>query len=368
MLRIGVNALYLIPGEVGGTEIYLRNILRALAAIDAQNEYFIFRNSETGPDLVPAQANFNDCPQPVNARFRPARILFEQTRFPWRVSRLRLDVLFNAGFTAPVLYPGPMVTVFHDLQYKRHPEFFRAWDLPFWKILLPASAARSRYIVVPSTDVKSDIEESYRFAPSRVVHIPHGVEPEFFEIAKCRRLTPPSESILLCVSTLHPHKNLETMLQAFSQFRKANPEWKLYIAGLKGFDAGRIEDLRRQLDLENDLVITGWIAREALYDLFTRAQALIYPSRFEGFGMPVAEAMAAGLPVVCSNIPPLIEIAGDAARFFDPNNPNDLVDALHEITTNAQLRETLIQCGRARAESFDWKAAAHRLLALFQHL
>jgi len=130
--RIGINALYLIPGGVGGTEIYLRELLEAMARIDTSNLYFVFTNLDTGPDLVPRQANFHQKVQAVRARFRPARILWEQTVLPLEAARYRLDVLFNPGFTSPLLAPCPSITVFHDLQHKRHPEHFRSFDLPFW--------------------------------------------------------------------------------------------------------------------------------------------------------------------------------------------------------------------------------------------
>src|SRR5271168_1861326 len=147
MTRIGVNALYLIPGGVGGTEIYLRELLFALAQIDPVNDYFIFTNLETGADLVPRQSNFHWKPQAVHARFRPARILWEQVVLPLEASRYHLDVLFNPGFTAPILAPCRCVTVFHDLQHKRHPEHFRWLDLPVWRVLLWASARRSRTLI-----------------------------------------------------------------------------------------------------------------------------------------------------------------------------------------------------------------------------
>src|ERR1700690_3151210 len=119
MARIGVNALYLIPGGVGGTEIYLRELLAALAHVDSGNEYFVFTNSETGRDLVPRQANFGWQPQAVRATSRPMRIAWEQTALPLAARRRKLDVLFNPGFTAPIATPCPCVTVFHDLQHKR---------------------------------------------------------------------------------------------------------------------------------------------------------------------------------------------------------------------------------------------------------
>src|SRR6266852_7563378 len=182
MARIGVNALYLIPGGVGGTEIYLRQLLAALAEIDGTDEYFVFTNLETGADLVPRQANFHWKPQAVHARTRPARILWEQTVLPLEASRYRLNVLLNPGFTAPVLSPCPLVTVFHDLQHKRHPEYFRWFDLPFWRLLLWSSAHRSRRLIAVSEATKTDLLRFYRIPPQRVTVIPHGVEPQFFAL------------------------------------------------------------------------------------------------------------------------------------------------------------------------------------------
>src|SRR6516165_8077368 len=182
MLRIGVNALYLIPGGVGGTEIYLRNLLSAMAEVDVTNEYFVFTNRETR-DLTPAARNFHHEPQPVSARFRPARILWEQTRLPLAAARLGLDVLFNPGFTGPAFAPCPCVTVFHDLQHKRHPEYFRWFDLPFWNLLLWVSGRRSAALISVSEATRADLLRYYG-RDSAVVH--HGVSAELFEIA-CQR-------------------------------------------------------------------------------------------------------------------------------------------------------------------------------------
>src|ERR1700733_5530734 len=183
MLRIGVNALYLIPGGVGGTEVYLRNLLAALAEIDSVNQYIVFTNRETGADLVPLCANFVNAAQGVNARFRPARILWEQLVLPFAARKHRLDVLFNPGFTAPLVCGCPMVTVFHDLQHKRHPEYFRWFDLPFWNFFLWASARRSRGLIAVSGATRDDLERFYR-VDALVIH--HGVERGFFEIVKKR--------------------------------------------------------------------------------------------------------------------------------------------------------------------------------------
>src|SRR6476646_3404182 len=185
-IRIGVNALYLIPGGVGGTEIYLRELLAALAQLDQVNEYLIFTNLETQADLVPKQANFHWKPQAVHARFRPARILWEQIVLPFEAARYRLDVLFNPGFTAPVLSACRQVTVFHDLQHKRHPEYFRWFDLPFWRFLLWGAAHRSRRLIAVSENTRTDLLHFYRLNESRISVVPHGVNPQFFGLRSAR--------------------------------------------------------------------------------------------------------------------------------------------------------------------------------------
>lgn len=364
-MLIGINALYLIPGGVGGTEIYLRNVLQALAVADPANEYFILRNRDTGKDLTPDAPRFRDCPQPVSGNFRPARLLYEQIALPAVCARLRLDVLFNGGFTAPLLRAPPMVTVFHDLQYLRHPEYYRWFDLPFWKAMLPASARRSRRIVALSETVKADLVHYYSYPANRIAVAPHGVEPEFTEVAEQRSREQSSEKLILCVSTLHPHKNLNALLTAFAQFREANAGWQLCLAGMKGFETERIEARRKELRLEDAVVITGWIPRAEIYGLFRRAAAFVYPSQFEGFGIPVLEALAAGVPVACSRLPSIEEIAGGAATFFDPNRTDEIVRALDAITTQTPGREQLRQAGLQRARDFTWERSARALMRVF---
>jgi glycosyltransferase involved in cell wall biosynthesis len=354
MARIGINALYLIPGGVGGTEIYLRRLLAALASIDPSNEYFVFTNLETDADLVPSQPNFHRIRQALRARFRPARILWEQTVLPIAAARLKLDVLFNPGFTAPFFAPCACVTVFHDLQHKRHPEHFRWFDLPFWKLLLWASAHRARRLIAVSEATRHDLLRVYRLPPERISVVHHGVEPDFFTLDRTR-----TEPYVLCVSTLHPHKNLDRLIRAYARNKR---DWRLTIVGMRGFFAQVLEALIAELGVMDSVQLTGWIPRDELLQLYAKAHAFVYPSTFEGFGMPVLEAMAAGIPVTCSDIAPLREVAGDAALFFDPLNEDAIATALDRIITDVPLRAQLAQTGPERARLFSWERAARETL------
>jgi glycosyltransferase involved in cell wall biosynthesis len=353
-IRIGINALYLIPGGVGGTEIYLRELLKALAELDQANEYLVFTNLETQSELVPRQTNFHWKPQAVHARFRPARILWEQMVLPFEAARYRLDVMFNPGFTAPIFAPCRQVTVFHDLQHKRHPEYFRWFDLPFWQLLLWAAAHRSHRLIAVSEATRSDLLHYYRIPKERVTVVHHGVEPAFSRLDRSHM-----ESYLLCVSTLHPHKNLPRLIRAYGRKKR---DFRLILPGLRGFHANTIERLIEEMGLRDSVRITGWVPREELYTLYERARAFVYPSTFEGFGMPVLEALAAGIPVACSNIPPLREVAGDAALFFDPMNEDDIASGIERLMDDASLQERLTTSGRERARAFTWRQSAEQTL------
>lgn len=349
-MRIGVNALYLIPGGVGGTEIYLRRLLEAMERI-SKHEIVVFTNRETGPmGQVCVQL-------PVTAASRPSRILYEQLQLPGVLRRERIDVVLNPGFTAPLLSGLPQVTVFHDLQHKRHPEFFRWFDLPFWRLLLWASAHKSRRLIAVSEATRDDLLKFYTLDARNISVVHHGVEPEFFELASRRE----DGGYLLCASTTHPHKNHDRLLRAFQRLVREQPGLRLVLTGVKGFVTGEVERLVRELGLEPSVELKGWVPRAELYELFRRATGFIYPSRFEGFGMPVLEAMAAGLPVACGDIEPLKTLTGGAALLFDPECDEAMLEAMRKLVRGEAPKE-----GPLRAAPFTWQRAAELTLAAIE--
>jgi glycosyltransferase involved in cell wall biosynthesis len=195
--------------------------------------------------------------------------------------------------------------------------------------------------------------------------IPHGVDPRLFAIGRQRRREG-TAPLLLCVSTLHPHKNLERLIRAYHRLRQSRPELRLVLAGLRGLRAREIERLIARLGLSDAVRVTGWVPREELYELFLRAHAFVYPSTFEGFGMPVLEALAAGIPSACSAIDPIRTIAGGAALLFDPLDDAAMLAALVRITSEGGLRERLARDGPLRAAQFSWEAAAEATLDSLQ--
>jgi glycosyltransferase involved in cell wall biosynthesis len=360
-LKIGINALFMIPGGVGGTEIYLRSLIEALDRVGAPHRFFVFINSETEGWMTPPSPRFEFVNSGVRARNRSWRLIWEQSVLPAKLRSLGIDVILNPGYTNPMLAPCPSVTVFHDLQHLRHPEYFRWYDLPFWKLFLYASAHRSASIIAVSEPTRQDFLTHYKADPSRVCMVHHGVDPEFFGIRE-RHSAEAGRRYVLSVSTLHPHKNFRRLLVAYADFAEKQPGVNLVIAGLRGFDSAAIGELILELNLSDKVRCTGWIPREELYRLFAGADAFIYPTKFEGFGMTLLEAMAAGLPVACSSIEPVRTIAGDAALLFDPDSTSEIENAFLRITGDEELRACLRQAGPRRARDFSWEETARATL------
>jgi glycosyltransferase involved in cell wall biosynthesis len=273
--------------------------------------------------------------------------------------RHHFHVLLNPGFTAPLICRCPQVTVFHDLQHKRHPEYFRWFDLPFWNFLLYGAAKRSTRLIAVSEATRADLQQFYGLDATV---IPHGVEPALFEIAARRA----PEPYILCVSTLHPHKGIDSLLGGFAQFRQRHSGFRLVLAGMRGFAAEAIEHRIAELALGEYVHMTGWIPRAELIDLYRRAWMFVYPSRFEGFGMPVAEAMAAGVPIACSDIEPLRTVCGDAAELFPPGDEAAIAAALERVATNDDMRARLVAAGARRSTAFTWESTADRTLAVLE--
>lgn len=360
-LRIGVNALYMIPGGVGGTEVYLRALLETFDRIATEHRFVIFVNAETRGEAAIRSSRFEVVETGVRASNRPWRLAWEQLALPGKLRKHGIDVLFNPGFTAPVVAPCPSVTVFHDLQHKRFPEHFRWFDLPFWQMFLYASAHRSSLIIAVSEATRQDFIAHYKLDGSRVRVVHHGVDPEFFGLRE-RRSGDRAEPYILTVSTTHPHKNFRRLLTAYAEFARRRTDVKLVIAGMRGFAAAEIDALTGELGLQEKVHCTGWIPREQLYALFAGADAFVYPTTFEGFGMTLLEGMAAGLPVACSSIEPLKTLAGEAALLFDPHRTEEIAEALIRITTDESLRCTLRLTGPLQARKFNWEEAARSTL------
>ncbi len=265
-------------------------------------------------------------------------------------------MLFNPGLTSPLLTPCPNVVVIHDLQHLRHPEYFGFAENLALRIMSRIAVHRSRKVISVSKSTTLDLIQRYGIPPERIETIYHGVNPAFFDLQRTD-----SERLILCVAANRKHKNLGRLLRAFAALEKG---YRLVLVGLRGPDSEALESLIAELGLTESVLLAGWVPDEELLAYYSRAHALVYPSLFEGFGLPVLEGLACGVPVACSDIPPLREVGGDSVLYFNPEDQESLTLALNRICSDAALRSELSRKGRLRAAGFTWTKAAEATLAI----
>jgi glycosyltransferase involved in cell wall biosynthesis len=363
-MKLGLNALHLVPGETGGSEIYARRLLDGLLAVDGGLEptLFVGRGAAEG---WPARASVVELP--VSGRSRAARVLAEQTLLPVAVRRSRVDLLHNLFTTAPAVSAAPQVTTIHDLIYKRFPEAHQRLLTQGMRALVPLAARRSRRIVAVSQSTKDDVVRFLGVPEQRIDVTYEG--PGMEETAEStteevlrERFGLGEAPIVLTVSAKRPHKNLERLFDAFARIEAPA------VLVVPGYQTVFERDLRRrarELDPER-IRFTGWLDDRDLDGLYRAATELVFPSLAEGFGLPVLEAMRRGTPVACSNTTSLPEIAGDAALYFEPTDAEAIREAIARLLSDPQLRERLAAAGRAQASKFTWEEAARRTVASYE--
>jgi glycosyltransferase involved in cell wall biosynthesis len=374
-LRIGINALFLLPGEVGGSEIYLRNLVKWLLNVDRDNTYIIFINRESIGFFDGTGSRIDVVLCPVKAENRPLRILYEQCVLPVQVRRHKIDVLLSAGMTSPFLCPPTSVLVIHDLQHVNQPRNFHWFYLIFLKSIIFLSAKTSDGIIAISEKVKKDLIKFYRIPSQDIRVIYHAADADMFfrreenEVKKIRIKYRLPERFVLYIASSLPHKNHVRLIQAFEELKSKVSGIKLVLAGTTTNTGNKtiIQEIQKR-QLQEDVICLGWIPFEDVPLLYCASEVFVFPSLHEGFGLPVLEAMGCGIPVVCSNIEPLAEIAGNAAVFIDPYAYTEIADGILSIIHNKELRNNLIEKGFAKASEFSWENTARKTLSFMTSL
>jgi glycosyltransferase involved in cell wall biosynthesis len=374
--HVGLNLLYLVPGEVGGSEIMARRMVDALARERPSTRFTAFCGREAGPSLRaegwPSNVEVHELP--VRARSKPARIAFEVGALPVAAARARVDVLHSLGTTSPPVVVGrPSITMILDLIYEAYPDTFPLPARLGLRALVGPAARRATRVVTISHAVKADVVARLRVPAERidVVHLGLGMraEPVVTPEAQLReRMGLGDGRVVLCVSAALVHKNIPRLLEGFAALGPGFEDCRLVVAGHAGRELGALQAQIASLGLDGRVVLTGWISAEDLEGLYGLATCCAYPSLYEGFGMPVLEAMARGVPLVSSNATSLPEVAGDAALLFDPHDSAALADALRRVLCDPALADDLRERGRERAAYFTWERCARAMLAVYDRV
>jgi glycosyltransferase involved in cell wall biosynthesis len=360
-LHVGLNLLYLVPGQVGGTEIYARRLIDALAQSRPGDRFTIFCGRECAPTFAERPANVALRELPVRCAVKPARIAAELTLLPRAASRAGVDLLHSLGTTTPLHGGGVRVVTVHDLIYEHFPGAFPAAARYGLKAIVGPGARRAARVQADSHAAAGEISELLRVPPERidVVHLGLGMR-------RAQQATPESElrgrwslgagPVVLSVAAALPHKNLDRLLRAFAALGREDA--RLVLVGHGGRVTEELEALARQLGVAARVRFTGWVSDADVEGAYALAAAFLYPSLHEGFGMPVLEAMARGVPVACADATSLPEVAGDAALLFDPTSVEAIAAAIARLLDEPGYAAQLAQAGPPRAAGFTWEACA----------
>jgi len=301
-------------------------------------------------------------------------------RIPLTLSReLRrhpVDVL-HVQYTAPPFAPCPVVTTIHDLAFEHLPETFNRRSWMQLRLTVRQTARRAAHIITVSEYSRSDISRTYGIAPQRITVTPEAAPPSLLpvtnetELGRVRESYGIQKNYILSLCSIQPRKNLVRLIEAYSSLRGLRPEVKLpqlVLAGKRAWLDGEIVRAAERNALGDDLLFTGYVPERDLAGLYSGAVCFVYPSYFEGFGLPVVEAMQCGVPVIAGDRTSLPEVIGEAGLLFDPFDTQALVKALTQVLDDSEYRASLRAKGFEKAREFNWQTTARQTLGVYERV
>jgi glycosyltransferase involved in cell wall biosynthesis len=370
-VHIGLNLIYLVPGETGGTEVVARELLPPLVSAGTDMTFTAFVNREAAEapdgfwrDIAPTVT------VPVHARNRVAWVRGEQQLLPRMAADAGVDLVHSLANTGPVWGRFTRVVTIHDLIHRVHPEAHFGLRSFGMRMLVTLAARRSDRVIVDSENTRNDLIRLLRLAPEKIDVAPLGLgsTPSATALAEGElraRYGLGDRPLLLTVSAKRPHKNLMRLLEAIALLSAERRP----VLVLPGYPTPHEQELRRrasELGIESDTRFLGWVSDSELEGLYASAACFVFPSLYEGFGMPVLEAMHRAVPVACSDRGALREVAGSAARFFDPEKPAAMAQAIESVLSGSTEAERLRAAGRSQAARFTWQETARATLASYE--
>lgn len=366
--HIGLNLIFLVPGETGGMEVAARELIPALldeAPPGTRFTAFINREAAASDD-GPWGHSLPAVTVPVSARNRVQWVLGEQLLLPRLAARTGVDLVHSLASTAPLRGRFRRVVTVHDLIYARFPEAHAGIRDRGMRVLVPRAARRSDRVIADSQSTREDLITLLGIDPERIDVVPLGlgapVRAEALPERESRaRWELGERQVLLGLSAKRPHKNLIALIDALAQV----PSEERPVLVLPGYPTAHEAELRehaRALGVQSDVRFPAWLSAAELEGLWALASAFVFPSLYEGFGLPVLEAMARGVPVACSSASSLPEVAGEAALLFDPRSASEIAQALRRLLSDRELRERLRALGLQQAARFSWRRTARMTL------
>jgi glycosyltransferase involved in cell wall biosynthesis len=367
--HVGLNLIYLVPGETGGMEVYARELVKAMRALPDCPRLTAFVSREGADARLDWLDGLATQTVPVRARRRVDWVRGEQQLLPGMARRAGVDLVHSLASTAPWRGGFRRVTTVHDLIYLVHPEAHFGLLALGMRAVVGLSVRRSHRLIADSQSTAHDLEQRLKVPAAKVDVVPLGVLARPAQAPRPAadvraRYALGDRDVLLAASAKRPHKNLARLLQAVA----ALPEDRRPVLVLPGYATEHERELRERaaaLGIEGDTRFLGWLEADELEGLYAVSAAFVMPSLYEGFGLPVLEAMARGLPVACSDRSSLPEVAGDAALLFDPEDIGAIARAVDTLLHDRATAERLRAAGPMRAREFSWESTARATIASY---
>lgn len=375
-MRIGIDARFYGGEQSKGLGRYTQKLVEYLAILDKQNEYCVFLQEEEFRNWQIKNKNF----QPIEAPYRWYS-LAEQILMPIKIRQAKVDFMHFPHFNVPLLYRGPFIVTIHDLIISRFPTerattlgpwLYKIKQLAYHRVIRHA-ALRATNIITVSKYSKKDIMDYFALPEEKIAMTYEGTdfnppmnlkeEEQKKALAKYGIHKP----FLLYVGNAYPHKNLETLLQVVKTLKKKGRlPWKLVLVGKKDYFYKRLEQQAWTMDIDQEVIFPGFVADKDLPYFYAKAIAYVFPSRYEGFGLPPLEAMAYGTPVIASYSACLPEILGEAALYFDYEDIYGIIRQIEKVISNAVVRKTLITTGLKQIKKYSWEKTARQTLQIYE--
>ncbi len=373
-MRIGLDGLPLTEPKTGVGH-YTYELACALASVAKDREFEL-----TYPATFPPfnLTTTNDGPSlPGNLNLKRVAVNWFTSHWwsvglPRYVREQRLSLFHGTNYDVPLQHRCATVLTIHDLSQLLHPETHPRRSVSRARRRLPLMARTADAIIVPTESVRAEVCEHFAISSQFVFAIPEAARDSFRpagtdSVAETQKRLGVHENFILAVGTIEPRKNLLVLIAAFSELAVTQPQndLQLVIAGGNGWLSGPVFEAIEKSPARERILLTDYLHDDDLSALYSACRSFVYPSIYEGFGLPPLEAMACGAPVIASRIPTLLETLDDAACFFDPHSKAELLNALIEVTTNIELRQRLATAGLRHAEKFSWEQTARSTLTVY---
>jgi alpha-1,3-rhamnosyl/mannosyltransferase len=359
-MKIGVDVRELQRATQTGIGRVVENFISDAPGLNPDARLFLYADDTTRTDLHGERIE-------LRVLWQPTTVWFDQIALPAALARDGVDVFFSPYYKAPLAAPCPSVVTIHDVLFLKvgGPSLQNLLFKP-WARLLASRVAR---VLTDSEHSRHDLQDTLGFQRSRIEVVPLGVSSMFSPDARqdsprVARKLGLARDYVLSVTNFRAHKNDESLVKAFAGLAHQEPDVDLVLAGRPAVPTRRLEELIDRLGLDGRVVLPGLIADEDLPALYAGARVFAFPSLYEGFGLPVLEAMASGVPVACSNASSLPEVASEAALLLDPRDVRRWTEGVRRLLTDEPLRGTLVEAGLTRARGFSWRNSAARILSV----